>query len=112
MKIFFCLIVVTFLIVSGGGEIRKVATATAAATVAFPHNLLSSLPKESYIKAATTTEKKISYLNILGRGLKKFVAANAIYSHKFAGHDAFVSTFVATYEYSPVIFSVGISRNP
>ena len=43
---------------------------------------------------------------------KTFVAANAIYSHKFAGHDALVNTFVATYEYSPVIFSaVGISRN-
>ena len=43
---------------------------------------------------------------------KTFVAANAIYSHKFAGHEALVSTFVATYEYSPVIFSVlGISRN-
>ena len=42
---------------------------------------------------------------------KTFVAANAIYSHKSAGHDALVSTFVATYEYSPVIFSiVGISR--
>ena len=37
---------------------------------------------------------------------KTFVAANAIYSHKFAGHDALESTFVATYEYSPVIFSV------
>ena len=43
---------------------------------------------------------------------KTFVAANAIYSHKFAGHDALVNVFVATYEYSPVIFSVvGISRN-
>ena len=43
---------------------------------------------------------------------KTFVAANAMYSHKFAGHEALVSTFVATYEYSPVIFSVvGISRN-
>ena len=43
---------------------------------------------------------------------KTFVAANAIYSHKFAGHDALVSTFVATYECPPVIFSVvGISRN-
>ena len=43
---------------------------------------------------------------------KTFVAANAIYSHKFAGHETLVSTFVATYEYSPVIFSVvGISRN-
>ena len=43
---------------------------------------------------------------------KTFVAANAIYSHKFAGHDALVSTFVATYEYSLVIFGVvGISRN-
>ena len=43
---------------------------------------------------------------------KTFVATNAIYSHKFAGHDALVSAFVATYEYSPVIFSfVGISRN-
>ena len=41
-----------------------------------------------------------------------FVAANAIYSHKFAGHYALVSTFVATFEYSPVIFSVvGISLN-
>ena len=29
---------------------------------------------------------------------KTCVAANAIYSHKFAGHDALVSTFVATYE--------------
>ena len=37
---------------------------------------------------------------------KTFVAANAIYSHKFAGHDALVSAFVATYEYSPVIFLV------
>ena len=44
--------------------------------------------------------------------LKTFVAANSIYSHKFAGHDPSVSTFVATYEYSPAIFSVvGISRN-
>ena len=45
---------------------------------------------------------------------KTFVAAklNAIYSHKSAGHDALVNTFVATYEYSPVIFSVvSISRN-
>ena len=43
---------------------------------------------------------------------KTFVAANAIYSHKFAGHEALVSTFVATYEYPPVTFSVvGISRN-
>ena len=43
---------------------------------------------------------------------KRFVAANVIYSHKFAGHDALVSAFVATYEYSPAIFSVvGISRN-
>ena len=29
---------------------------------------------------------------------KTCVAANAIYSHKFAGHDALVNTFVATYE--------------
>ena len=29
---------------------------------------------------------------------KTCVAANTIYSHKFAGHDALVSTFVATYE--------------
>ena len=29
---------------------------------------------------------------------KTCVAANAIYSHKFAGHDALVSTSVATYE--------------
>ena len=43
---------------------------------------------------------------------KTFVAAIVIYSHKFAGHDALVSAFVATYEYSPAIFSVvGISRN-
>ena len=43
---------------------------------------------------------------------KTFVAANTIYSHKFVGHDALVSAFVAMYEYSPVIFSVvGISRN-
>ena len=43
---------------------------------------------------------------------KTFVAANVIYSHKFAGHDALVSAVVATYEYSPIIFSVvGISRN-
>ena len=43
---------------------------------------------------------------------KTFVAANAIYSHKFASHDALVSTLVATYDDSPVIFSVvGISRN-
>ena len=27
---------------------------------------------------------------------KTFVAANAIYSHKFAGHESLVSTFVAT----------------
>ena len=41
---------------------------------------------------------------------KTFVAANAIHSHKFAGHDALVSAFVATYECPPVIFSVvGIS---
>ena len=41
-----------------------------------------------------------------------FVAANARYSHKFAGHDALASAFAATYEDSPVIFSVvGISRN-
>ena len=37
---------------------------------------------------------------------KTCVAANAIYSHKFAGHDALASAFVATYEDSPVIFSV------
>ena len=44
--------------------------------------------------------------------LKAFVAANAIYSHKFAGHDALASAFVATNEDSPVIFSVvGISQN-
>ena len=43
---------------------------------------------------------------------KTCVAANAIYSHKFAGHDALASAFVATCEDSPVIFSlVGISRN-
>ena len=43
---------------------------------------------------------------------KTFVAANAIHSHKFAGHDALVSAFVAPYECPPVIFSVvGISRN-
>ena len=43
---------------------------------------------------------------------KTFVAANAIYSHKFAGHDALVSAFTATYENSPAIFSVvSISRN-
>ena len=42
---------------------------------------------------------------------KTFVAANAMYSHKFAGRGALVSTFVAKYEYSPVIFSiVGISQ--
>ena len=29
---------------------------------------------------------------------KTCVAANVIYAHKFAGHDALVSTFVATYE--------------
>ena len=41
---------------------------------------------------------------------KTFVAANAIYSHKFAGHEALVSPFVTTYEDSPAIFSVvGIS---
>ena len=37
---------------------------------------------------------------------KTFVAANAIYSQKFAGHDALASAIVATYEDSPVIFSV------
>ena len=43
---------------------------------------------------------------------KTFVAANAFHSHTFSGHDALVSTFVATYECPPVIFSVvGISRN-
>ena len=43
---------------------------------------------------------------------KTFVAANVIYSHKFAGHDSLVRAFVATYEDSLVIFSVvGISRN-
>ena len=43
---------------------------------------------------------------------KTCVAANAIYSHKFAGHDALASPFVATYKDSPVIFSVvGISQN-
>ena len=43
---------------------------------------------------------------------KTCVAANAISSHKFAGHDAFASSFVATYEDSPVSFSVAsISRN-
>ena len=43
---------------------------------------------------------------------KTFVAANAIYSHKFGGHDALVSAFVAAYEYSPDIFSVvGIFQN-
>ena len=34
---------------------------------------------------------------------KPFVAANAIYSHKSAGHNALASTFVGTYEDSPVI---------
>ena len=43
---------------------------------------------------------------------KTFVAANASYSHKFAGHNALVSAFVATNEDLPAIFSVvGISRN-
>ena len=43
---------------------------------------------------------------------KTVVAANAIYSHKSAGHDALLSAFVATCEDSQVIFSVvGISRN-
>ena len=43
---------------------------------------------------------------------KASVAANMIYSQKFAGHDALASVFVATNEDSPVIFSVvGISRN-
>ena len=43
---------------------------------------------------------------------KTFAAANAIHSHKFAGHDVLVSAFVAMYECPPVIFSVvGISRN-
>ena len=43
---------------------------------------------------------------------KAFVAANAIYSHKFAGHNAFASAFVASNEDLPAIFSVvGISRN-
>ena len=37
---------------------------------------------------------------------RTFVAANVIYSHKFAGHDALVSAFVATYKYSKAIFSV------
>ena len=40
---------------------------------------------------------------------KTFVAANAIYSHNFAGHNALASM----YEDSSVIFSVVvISRNP
>ena len=34
---------------------------------------------------------------------KTFVAANAIYSHKYAGHNAFASMFEATYEESPAI---------
>ena len=43
---------------------------------------------------------------------KTFAAVNTIYSHKCAGHNALASTFVTTYEDSPVIFSVvGISRN-
>ena len=33
-----------------------------------------------------------------------FVAANAIYSSKFAGHDTLASTFVATYKDLPIIF--------
>ena len=49
----------------------------------------------------------------VGRPISKtFVAANAIYSHKFVGHDVLVSAFVTTYEDLPAIFSVvGISRN-
>ena len=43
---------------------------------------------------------------------KTFVAAYALYLPKFGGHEALVNTFVATYEYSPVIFNVvDISRN-
>ena len=43
---------------------------------------------------------------------KTCIAANVIYSHKFAGHDTLASAFVATCEDSPVIFSVvDISRN-
>ena len=43
---------------------------------------------------------------------KTCVAAKAIYSHNFAGHDALASAFVAACEDSPVVFSlVGISRN-
>ena len=37
---------------------------------------------------------------------KTFVAANAIYSHKFAGHNALANAFVASYEDPPAIFSV------
>ena len=41
-----------------------------------------------------------------------FVSANAIYSHKSAGHDTLENTFMATSYDSPGIFSVvGISRN-
>ena len=37
---------------------------------------------------------------------KMFVAAITTYSHKFAGHSALTSAFVASYEDSPVIFLV------
>ena len=42
---------------------------------------------------------------------KTCVAAYAIYSHKFAGHNVLASAFVATYEDSPVIFLV-LSAHP
>ena len=43
---------------------------------------------------------------------KTSVAANAIYSHKFVEYDTLASMFGATYEYSPVIFFLGLSAFP
>ena len=36
---------------------------------------------------------------------KTIVAANSIYSHKFAGHNTLASTFVATYDDPPLILA-------
>ena len=55
------------------------------------HSLLMGKGHDGCVNCVrATTRKSVSEP-------KTFVAVNAIYSHKFAGHDTFASTFVATY---------------
>ena len=61
----------------------------------------------NFVRVARTKKKvsdpKRSYLQT--------IKSNAICSHKFVGHNALASTFVAMYEEPPVSFSVvGISK--